>query len=621
MQTRWLSRRRQWLTLILLLLALVVCNVRLIPFVTQTLPPRHTGLHVESAGDAPHHNATAASLQIVVLTMDRFQSLTRLVDSLRASDYGSDRVDLRIRFDRPKHPTEVWEERVAQWRANLTWAAGHVEIWVSDEPMGLRQAWLSAWIPSSVDECAMILEDDIEVSPLWYRWWQGTSEAYGNRTDEIAGISLQRQTLVPLKTARDNVIPDHDGWPFLYKLVGSIGYAPLAPVWLDFLAFCECALATNMAVATPDLVTSDWYQVLDQTTMWTQLFIYFCRYYDLSTLYAFPSDGGALAAHWREQGAHYAHTGGPDFRLSQQVRFDYPMDVPRLDWDARPVRPVPPLRTLVMSAAVGYPLHVFDRFVQNLRAYYHGDVALLVWDGAPPEVFALLERYNIRAVSTPEGGGPRSSEAWLSVNRVRWQFYQDVCQEDQYDLCMAVDFRDTLFQDHPFRGMHQAEPVGAILHVYEHNLVMNAWHLAEAVNCNQSELVLKRKKIFNAGGFVGSPQAFPQLAWLILEKAKGCDDQVALNLGVHGKLLNGTVYSHRQGEGNINNVAWDAIFRLDNRQRFLNHNCFPVPAAHQFDLVTPQPTPPLPRASLWRTVVDFIRLSRWTWWDWGKQSR
>jgi hypothetical protein len=588
----------------------------MIPFITNNLPSYYDNDLPSPIESGDPHNVTVASLQIIVLTMDRFHSLRRLIDSLQASDYGSDTVDLLIRFDRPKHPTEVWEENVDNLLGNLTWSAGRMEKWVSDEPMGLRQAWIKAWKPSSVDERAIIFEDDIEVSPQWYRWLQGAYEAYGQRTDAIAGISLQRQTLVPLKTARDNVIPDNNGLPFLYKLVGSIGYAPLAPVWLNFLDFAECAVATQMAVDTPDLVTSDWYKVLDKTTMWTQLFIYFCRYYDLSTLYSFATDGGALAAHWREHGEHYAQTGGPDFALAHNVHFEYPVDVPRLDWDARPVRPVPPLRSLVMSAAVGYPLGVFKRYVQNLRANYDGDVALLVWDGAPKGVFALLELYNIQAVITAEAGGPRSSEAWLRVNRVRWQFYQDVCQEGKYDLCMAVDFRDTLFQDYPFRGMHVAEP-GAVVHVYEHNLVMNAWHIAEAVNCNQSEVVLKRKKIINAGGFVGSPEAFPEMAWLILEKATGCDDQVALNLGVHGKLLNGTVYSHRQGEGNINNVAWDAIFRLDDRKRFLNHNCFPAPAAHQFDLVTPQPSPPpLPDVPLWRTFVNFLRM----WWGSGEQS-
>jgi hypothetical protein len=522
--------------------------------------------------------------QIIILTMDRFSSLQRLVDSLKATDYGSDTVDLLVRFDRPKTPsTEFWAAADA-FRANLTWSAGQVTVTMAKENMGLRAAWLAAWRPTSVTERALILEDDIEVSPLWYRWMQGAYEAYGHRTD-IAGLSLQRQTLVPLKSQRQNGIPDHDGLPFLYKLVGSIGYAPLAAKWMDFLDFAECALATDLAVRTPELVTSDWYDKLDQRGMWTQLFIYFCKYYDLYTLYDFPTDHRALAAHWREKGEHYGVTGGRDFGLvegAKQVRWEFPLDLPRLDWNARPTQGTS-LRSLVLSAAVGYTEKEFERFVRNLRQHYDGDVAVLVWQGAPRVIFTLLEENHIQVVTTREPGGPRASALWYKVNEVRWQFYQDACREADYDLCMAVDFRDTLFQDDPFRGM-KAE-AGAVLHVYEHNLVMNGWHLDVAWSCKGRNEELKKKMIINAGGFVGSPKVFPQLAWAILEDGKGCDDQVALNLGVYGKRLNATIHSHAQTEGSINNVGWGGKVHRDGRNRFLNGNCFPSPTVHQFDMV------------------------------------
>ena len=158
---------------------------------------------------------------------------------------------------------------------------------------------------------------------------------------------------------------------------------------------------------------------------------------------------------------------------------------------------------------------------------------------------------------------------------------------------MALDFRDNLFQDDPFRGMKaEASPSSSVLHVYEHFLVMNEWHMdLPGRGCNSTlakKNALENKMIINAGGIVGSPRAFPQLTWAVLEASgEQCDDQVALNLAVHGKLFNATaiVHSHTQGEGSINNVGWGGgkVLRYDSRKRFLNSNCFPSPVVHQYD--------------------------------------
>ena len=541
-----------------------------------TVPPTTENEAVVSEGRTKTMN-----MKIVILTMDRFHSLERLMQSLKASDYLGDQIDLFIRFDLPKSPTDGWRTRVKDFQSKLKWEAGNVTYSIARANMGLRQAWLSAWRPSSMDDRAIIFEDGIEVSPLWYKWLKGAFEHYDGRND-IAGISLQRQTLVPGKT-----IDDNGGKPFLYKSGGSIGYAPMASKWLDFLDFAECALETDASVATPELITSDWYNSLDKRSMWTQLFIFFCKYYNLYTLYAFPSQTLALAAHWREEGEHFGSTGGRDFQLvgaSSPWQMEYPPDLPKLDWDARPNKE-PKLRSLVLSAAVGYQKAEYERFVSSLRMHYDGDVAFLVQQDAPQDIFDLLTEHNIQVVTTPEAGGARASPAWFSINHERWQFFLDACQEAKYDLCMGVDFRDTRFQDDPFRNMKAGRSGEAILHVYEHSLVMNAYHLNLALNCEQRNEQLKGKQIINSGGFFASPKAFPQLARWITQEAKACSDQVALNLVVHGNVLNSTVTVHVQGEGSINNVAWGAKFRKDSRQRFLNHNCFPAPAVHQFDLI------------------------------------
>lgn len=314
-------------------------TVPLVDFPSISSAATNEDLEGDPFSNSPLEIKNDPSFQIIILTMDRFHALERLIQSLLASEYLDDKVDLIIRFDLPKNPTDEWRARVETFKANLNWNVGDVHVSMSEQNMGLRQAWLSAWRPSSPSERAIIFEDDIEVSPVWYKWIKGAHDNYASR-DDIVGFSLQRQTLVPLKEKRENKIDDNGGRPFLYKLVGSIGYAPVASKWIEFLDFAECALANDMSVSTPELITSDWYRALDKRTMWTQLFIYFCKHSNLYTLYAFPSQSLALAAHWREKGEHFARTGGRDFELvgrSSTWAIEFPENLPKLEWDARPV--------------------------------------------------------------------------------------------------------------------------------------------------------------------------------------------------------------------------------------------------------------------------------------------
>jgi len=534
----------------------------------------------------PRASESDQKFTIIILSMDRFSSLNRLLSSLKETDYLSDEVNLVIRFDLPKRPTAQWRSRVDSFRENLVWDTGSVKVVVAEANMGLRRAWLEAWKPGTDSDFAIILEDDMEVSPVWYKWLKGAHWAYQSRTD-LAGITLQRQSLIPLKTAKNEQIPDNGGEPFLYKLVGSIGYSPVAKVWLDFLDFAECALATKMKIDTPKLVTSDWYNSLDQRTMWTQLFIFFCNYRKLSTLYVFPKNNKALAAQWREKGEHFHVAAGRDFELANydEVSFDYPSDLVKLDWDARPQpSEIRLIRSVILSGAVGYSLEEFKRFVTTLRGHYYGDVSLLIADDASPEIRELLTLYDIHAVQTKEKGGIKFSEAWNRINQVRWNFYEEVCSSESYDICMAVDFRDTIFQDDPF--LQVSVESGNVLHVYEHNMLMNLWHLKKANECKKTNDALRGKRIINAGGFLATPGVFPKLTEIIQNFGEGCDDQVALNLGIYtGRLEDTHVVFHSQGAGSINNVAFGGLYRQDSRKRFLNHNCFPAPAVHQFDKV------------------------------------
>ena len=72
---------------------------------------------------------------------------------------------------------------------------GSVQHKIFPKNHGLRVAWFQSWTPQSLSDHAIILEDDLEVSPLWFSWLRRSWLTYGHRTD-LAGIALSRQYMV-----------------------------------------------------------------------------------------------------------------------------------------------------------------------------------------------------------------------------------------------------------------------------------------------------------------------------------------------------------------------------------------------------------------------------------------
>jgi len=272
------------------------------------------------------------NFQIHILTMNRAKSLQRLLDSLENTDYGGDRVEVYIHIDKYKD-----NQACIQVAQAFELTRGDVTFDIADTNQGLRNSWFSAW-SSQGNEHAIIIEDDIELSPQWYSWLQKAWKTYGDR-DDLAGISLQRQTLVPQKPHKQmEIINNHE--PFLYKLVGSIGFSPHWKQWRAFLNWIDSVDTATVNVKTPGLITSDWLDNLDRRHMWTQYFIWFCNQHDLYTLYINLPNKKTLAAHMREKGEHFARTEGRDFALASKISMSFPTDLVKYGWDGQVVKDI-----------------------------------------------------------------------------------------------------------------------------------------------------------------------------------------------------------------------------------------------------------------------------------------
>jgi len=294
----------------------------------------------EAKGPAsPEKTPARTRFTLHVLAWNRESSLQRLLTSLEHAHYDGDRVDLAIHLDGGFSDGAL---RIAEQQA---WAFGEKRIMKASQNGGLARSWFTAWQPTSDADRALILEDDVEVSPLFYRWLKAAWHAYSppsgiSEVPDLGGISLQRQTLVPQGPHKRMVI-ENGFEPYLYKLVGSIGYSPHPARWREFTAWVNSVDFEKVDVSVPGLVTTSWWHWFKRRSMWTQHWIWWCNKDKLFTLYASLRGKKTLAAHWREKGEHHTNVGTRDFLLATETSEvplgNFPAVLNRYGWDAKPV--------------------------------------------------------------------------------------------------------------------------------------------------------------------------------------------------------------------------------------------------------------------------------------------
>jgi hypothetical protein len=156
--------------------------------------------------DSRTPNSSNFTLMIKVLAFNRLDSLSRCLRSLAAADYLSDRVHLHIYIDHfapEKNDFLALDgaHRILGFVDGFEWSFGEKLVHYRTGNAGLQAQWLEAWWPSSDDEFAFVVEDDLEVSPLYYKFLRSLIQDFyysaSNFSPSIYGASLQRPRFVP----------------------------------------------------------------------------------------------------------------------------------------------------------------------------------------------------------------------------------------------------------------------------------------------------------------------------------------------------------------------------------------------------------------------------------------
>ncbi|KAL5062564.1 hypothetical protein RYX36_024301 [Vicia faba] len=115
---------------------------------------------------------------IKLLAFNRLESVSRCLRSLADANYLGDRVHLHVYIDHfavSDNTSSVdlklsESRRILEFVDGFEWRFGEKVVHYRTGNVGLQAQWLEAWWPGSDDEFAFVVEDDLEVSPLYYEF-------------------------------------------------------------------------------------------------------------------------------------------------------------------------------------------------------------------------------------------------------------------------------------------------------------------------------------------------------------------------------------------------------------------------------------------------------------------
>lgn len=206
---------------------------------------------------------------IVVVAHARYASLSTLLMSLDAADYGGRDVTLVISVDdAAANPTTV---AVAD---AFNWTYGNKILVKRDSRLGLKEHVLKCSDMSVTYGSAIVLEDDVAVSPLFYRYTCGALDAYGD-DDRIGQVALyRRQQLNFGRTGKHpenyRVACDDGSSVHFHCVISTWGQAYTASMWRGFREwYASGSYDATQSGTVPGFITT----YGKSPDMWSNLFI------------------------------------------------------------------------------------------------------------------------------------------------------------------------------------------------------------------------------------------------------------------------------------------------------------------------------------------------------------
>lgn len=176
--------------------------------------------------------------------------------------------------------------------------------------VGIYGQWIDTWRPrKDSKELAIILEDDVDLSPWAYIWLKACHEKYRD-IPVNGGYSLYEGALAGLRhvSSKEPV--------FMFPRLGTQAYAPHPKWWVKFQDWFHSVNHKSFhPYVKNDPLVSGWYKGFERkhkaNSMWSMWYIYFADNHKLHTLYSNIAQSMPrlhkqyLAYHRQEHGLHF----------------------------------------------------------------------------------------------------------------------------------------------------------------------------------------------------------------------------------------------------------------------------------------------------------------------------
>jgi len=194
---------------------------------------------------------------IRVLTYNRPAPPQRLLASLQRAEYECI-VDINFRIEAGA-PAEVIE--IAE---SFNWTHGQKELHVGVVTGGLMRTIVESWDPKDPEEAVILLEDDIEVSAVFFKWI-----VHALRTNQrlfeaghAMGVSLYTPRLVETVNPKRKIDFFHETCGtnnmMRYQIPCSWGALYTAPHWIKYRRFMAYRLHHNDSIYVPKSMSVGW---------------------------------------------------------------------------------------------------------------------------------------------------------------------------------------------------------------------------------------------------------------------------------------------------------------------------------------------------------------------------
>jgi hypothetical protein len=177
--------------------------------------------------------------------------------------------------------------------------------------VGIYGQWVDCWRPTeNSNELAIILEDDVDLSPWAYKWLKAAYDKYHDLPN-IGGYSLYEGSLPELKE------PPSDKVAFMFRRIGTPAFSPHPKWWGKFQDWFHNTIGNKSfhPYVKNDPLLTGWYKTFEksnkQHTMWGQWFIYYADSNNLFTIFSNIAKSHHfstilyLGYHRQEDGLHF----------------------------------------------------------------------------------------------------------------------------------------------------------------------------------------------------------------------------------------------------------------------------------------------------------------------------